>query len=62
MRKEAIKNGKTLDMSEGEDNAGLVISFNDSTISDDDFRKMLAKVDISGKENSKLKRRIGKLS
>lgn len=62
LRKEAIKNGKTLDMSEGEDNAGLVISFNDSTISDDDFRKMLAKVDISGKENSKLKRRIGKLS
>lgn len=61
LRKEAIKNGRTLDVSEDEENTSLVISFNDSNISDDDYRKLLAKADISGKDYSKLRRRIIKL-
>ena len=61
LRKDALKNGKTLDVSEDEENVSLVLAFNDTTISDDDFRKLLFKAENSGKEYSKLRRRIIKL-
>ena len=44
-----------------EENANLVLAFNDVSVSDDDFSKLLAKIDVSSKEYSKLKRRIAKL-
>ena len=62
LRKEAIKDGKTLDVSEDEENAGLVISFNDVSVSNDDFRKQLTKAGVYGKEFSKLRRRISKIT
>ena len=61
LRKDAIKNGKAIVVSEDEENASLMLSFNDSTVSDDDFRKILIKADLSGKECSKLRRRINKM-
>ena len=61
LRKDAIKNGKTLDVSE-EENAQLVISFNDVSVSNTDFRKLLAKADFSGKDYSKLRRKISRIT
>ena len=61
LRKEAIKNGKSLETAEDEDNASLILSFNDSSISDSDFRKFLANAEVAGKDYSKLRRRITKL-
>ena len=61
LRKEAIKNGKSLETAEDEDNASLILSFNDSSISDSDFRKLLAKAEVAGKDYSKIRRRITKL-
>ena len=61
LRKEALKNGKSLETAEDEDNASLILSFNDSSISDSDFRKLLAKAEVDGKDYSKLRRRITKL-
>jgi tetratricopeptide (TPR) repeat protein len=61
LRKEAIKNGKSLETAEDEDNASLILSFNDSSISDSEFRKLLAKAEVAGKDYSKLRRRITKL-
>lgn len=60
LRKDAIKNNKQIEVIE-EENASLVLAFNDTTVSDDDFRKILAEADISSKEFSKLKRRIIRL-
>ena len=62
LRKDAIKNGKTLDVSEEEENAQLVISFNDVSVSNTDFRKLLAKADFSGKDYSKLRRKISRIT
>ena len=62
LRKEAIKDGKILDVSEDEENADLVISFNDASVSNDDFRKQLTKASVCGKEFSKLRRRISKIT
>ncbi|MBR4238492.1 MAG: AAA family ATPase [Prevotella sp.] len=61
LRKEAIKCGKSLEVAEDEENANLVLAFNNVSVSDDDFSKLLAKIDVSSKEYSKLKRRIAKL-
>ena len=61
LRKESIRNGKTLDMSEDEENTSMILVFNDTTISDEDFRKLLAEEDSGGKDFSKLRRRIIKL-
>ena len=61
LRKDVIRNSKTIGVSESEENARLVLAFNDTNVSDDDFRKMLAKADISSKEYLKLKRRIVRL-
>lgn len=60
LRKDAIENNKQIEVIE-EENASLVLAFNDTTVSDDDFRKILAEADISSKEFSKLKRRIIRL-
>jgi hypothetical protein len=62
LRKDAIRNGKTIVVSEDEENASLMLSFNDSTVSDDDFRRILMKADLSGKECLKLRRRINKIT
>ena len=61
LRKESIRNGKTLDMSEDEENTSMILVFNDTTISDEDFKKLLAEEDSGGKDFSKLRRRIIKL-
>ena len=61
LRKEAIKNGKTLDVSDDEENADLAISFNDTSVSNEDFRDLLSKADVSGKDYSGMRRRIIKL-
>ena len=61
LRKDAINNGKTLDVAEDEENVSLVLSFNDTSVSNEDFKDMLASADVSGKEFSKLKRRVSKL-
>lgn len=60
LRKDAIENNKQIEVIE-EENASLVLAFNDTTVSDDDFRKILSEADISSKEFSKLKRRIIRL-
>jgi tetratricopeptide (TPR) repeat protein len=62
LRKDAIRNGKSIEVSEDEENASLMLSFNDSNVSDDDFRKTLMKADLSGKECLKLRRRINKIT
>ena len=62
LRKDAIRNGKSIEVSEDEENASLMLSFNDSNVSDDDFRKTLMKADLSGKECLKLRRRISKIT
>jgi hypothetical protein len=61
LREESIRNGKFLEVSEDEENTSMILVFNDITISDEDFRKLFAKADSSGKEFSKLRRRIIKL-
>jgi hypothetical protein len=61
LREGSIRNGKFLEVSEDEENTSMILVFNDITISDEDFRKLFAKADSSGKEFSKLRRRIIKL-
>ena len=61
LRKEVINNGKLLEVSEDEENASLVLAFNDVSVSDDNFRKLLVKAENSGKEYSKLRKRIIKI-
>lgn len=62
LREDIVKNGKMLEVSEEEESASLIASFNDASISNDDFRSMLAKTDISGKECSKLRRKIRRIT
>ena len=45
MRKEALANGITIERDEAEDENDLVNAFNDATVSDDDFKKMLENSD-----------------
>ena len=52
----------TLDVSEDEENVGLIISFNDTNITNNSFRQLLSKAEVSGKEYSKLRRRISKIA
>lgn len=61
LRKDVIRNSKTIGVSESEENASLILAFNDTCVSDNDFKKMLAKADTSSKEYLKLKRRIVRL-
>ena len=61
LRKDTAKNSKTLDVSEDEENVGLIISFNDTNITNNSFRQLLSKAEVSGKEYSKLRRRISKM-
>ena len=61
LRKDAAKNSKTLDVSEDEENVGLIISFNDTNITNNSFKQLLSKAEVSGKEYSKLRRRISKM-
>ena len=61
LRKDAVKNSMTLEISEDEENASLVLSFNDTSVSYDNFRKLISKAQVSSKECSKLRRRISKL-
>ena len=58
LRKDAVKNSKTLDVSEDEENVGLIMAFNKTTVSEEDFREQLAKADVYGKECAKLRRKI----
>ena len=62
LRKDAAKNSKTLDVSEDEENVGLIISFNDTNITNNSFRQLLSKAEVSGKEYSKFRRRISKIA
>lgn len=61
LRKDAVMNGKTLEVAEDEENAVLVHSFNSTSVSDSNFRKLLSNSDFSSTEYSKLRRRISKL-
>ena len=45
IRKEALANGITIERDEAEDENDLVNAFNDATVSDDDFKKMLENSD-----------------
>ena len=45
LRKEAVLEGLSLDVLEGEDENALVSAFNNETVSDDDFKKMLYEAD-----------------
>ena len=62
LRKDAAKNSMTLDVSEDEENVGLIISFNDTNITNNSFRQLLSKAEVSGKEYSKFRRRISKIA
>jgi tetratricopeptide (TPR) repeat protein len=62
LRKDALKNGKAIMVSEDEENLSLFMAFNNATVSEDDFRKQLVKADIHGKELSKLRRKISKIT
>ena len=62
LRKDAAKNSMTLDVSEDEENVGLIISFNDTNITNNSFRQLLSKAEVSGKEYLKFRRRISKIA
>lgn len=60
LRVEARKNGKALDTnedSENDENERLVLAFNDGTLSDEDFLKLLSTTPKSSKAFSRLSRR-----
>ena len=61
LRKDAVMNGKTLEVAEDEEYADLVHSFNSTSVSDINFRELLNNSDFSSTEYSKLRRRISKL-
>ena len=62
LRKDALKNGKAIMVSEDEENVSLFMAFNRTNVSEDDFRKQLVKADVYGKEFSKLRRKINKIT
>ena len=62
LRKDAVKNNKSIEIADDEENIALIQSFNDVTISDDAFREILTKADSSSKEYIKLRRRIGRIT
>ena len=61
LRKDALKNNNSLKVSEEEENASLILSFNNASVSNEDFGKLLINAEIPCKEFSKLRRRITKL-
>lgn len=60
LRTEALKNGKALEANEDSDNdenERLVLAFNDGTLSDEDFQKLLSETPKSSKAFGRLSRR-----
>ena len=63
LRKDVVnKYSKTLEVSEDEEDTGLVVSFNDPSVTETKFRKMLTKVNPSNKGYIKLRRRISRIA
>ncbi len=61
LRKDMIKNNQTLEVQEDEDNSSFILAFNDTTVSEAKFRKILSINNIMDKDYSKLRRRISNI-
>lgn len=58
LRKEAQRTRKAIDVKENEEGSSLVLAFNDSTVTDEKFSKLLSHTDRSSREFIKLKNGI----
>lgn len=55
LRKEAQRTGALIDVKEGEENASLVLAFNNPSVTDEKFSKLLSHTDHTSREFIKLK-------
>ena len=62
LRNDVLKENKFIEVEEEEDNIGLVLAFNNTTMDTETFEKVLLEIDKSSKEFQKFKRKVAKIA